>query len=88
MELARCQQLPLATKMAVSFCDPQSSWQRGANEYFNGLLRQHVSYGSDLRAMSQSARDRTARELNQRSRKTRGFLTPVDALLYFDLFTG
>lgn len=80
MELARHQQFTLATTMAVYFCDPQSPWQRGTNENTNGLLRQYFPDGTDLRAFSQAALNRTARELNQRPRKTLGFRTPAEAL--------
>lgn len=80
MELARHQQLTLATNMEVYFCDPQSPWQRGTNGNMNGLLRQYVPDGTDLRTFSQAALDCTARQLNQRPRKTLGFRTPADAL--------
>ena len=88
MELAHHQQLTLATNMDVYFCDPQSPWQRGTNENTNGLLRQYFHDGTDLRTFLQAALDRTARELNQRPRKTLGFRTPADTLFARVALTG
>ena len=65
MELARHHHFTRATTMAVSFCDPQSPWQRGTNENTNGLLRHYFPRGTDLSSFSQAALDRTARELTQ-----------------------
>tara|TARA_R110002110_G_scaffold5182_14_gene26730 strand:- start:537 stop:1271 length:735 start_codon:yes stop_codon:yes gene_type:complete len=70
----------MATKMAVYFCDPQSPWQRGTNENTNGLLRQYFSKGRGLSGYSQNDLDQFAAKLNNRPRKTLGFLTPTDKL--------
>jgi IS30 family transposase len=42
-EMADHQRFTLATDIKMYFCDPQSAWQRGANEKTNGLLRQYFS---------------------------------------------
>ena len=62
------------------FCDPRSPWQRASNENTNGLLRQYLSTGADLRQLDQAALDAIAAELNGRPRQTLGFKTPSQAL--------
>ena len=39
--MAQHAQLRIDTRLAIYFCDPHSPWQRGTNEYTNGLLRQY-----------------------------------------------
>ena len=68
------------TGVQVYFCDPRSPWQRGSNENTNGLLRQYLSRGADLRQLDQAALDAIAAELNGRPRQTLGFKTPSQAL--------
>jgi IS30 family transposase len=68
------------TGMDVYFCDPRSPWQRGTNENTNGLLRQHFPKGSYLSKFSQRELNKIATKLNNRPRKTLGYLTPADKL--------
>jgi IS30 family transposase len=68
------------TDVKVYFCDPSSPWQRGTNENTNGLLRQYFPKRSDLSGFTQTQLDKIALRLNQRPRKTLGFLTPADKL--------
>jgi IS30 family transposase len=79
-EMAEHTKFTVDTGVQVYFCDPRSPWQRGSNENTNGLLRQYLSRGADLRQLDQVALDAIAAELNGRPRQTLGFKTPSQAL--------
>jgi len=77
-EMKDHKKLTLATDVLVYFCDPKSPWQRGSNENTNRLLRQYFPKGTDLSVHSQAERNRVARRLNERPRKTLDYETPAD----------
>ena len=79
-EMAEHLQFTIDSGVQVYFCDPRSPWQRGTNENTNGLLRQYLPKGGDLRQFGQAALDAIAAELNGRPRQTLGFRTPSQAL--------
>ncbi|WP_417247535.1 IS30 family transposase [Celeribacter sp.] len=79
-ELASHQKFTVSTDIDVYFCDPSSPWQRGTNENTNGLLRQYFPKGSCLSSYSQEQLDEIANHLNNRPRKSLGFLTPAHRL--------
>jgi IS30 family transposase len=79
-EMAEHTKFTVDTGVQVYFCDPRSPWQRGSNENTNGLLRQYLSRGADLRQLDQASLDAIAAELNGRPRQTLGFKTPSQAL--------
>lgn len=60
----------------VFFADPYSAWQRGLNENTNGLIRQYVPKGSDIRNLTDEQIEHVMERLNNRPRKSLGFLTP------------
>ena len=54
MELAQHKRLTVDTTVRVYFCDPQSPWQRGADEHTNRLLCQYFLKGTGLSGNSQA----------------------------------
>ena len=62
------------------FCDPYSSWQKGAVENLNGLLRRYLPRGKSIQGLTQTELDDIAWELNNRPRKCLGFRTPQEVL--------
>lgn len=62
--------------MAVYFADPYSSWQRGTNEYHNGLLRRYVPKKTDFTSLDQADLDDIVEEINNRPRKCLQWHTP------------
>jgi transposase, IS30 family len=79
-EMAEHLQFTIDSGVQVYFCDPRSPWQRGSNENTNGLLRQYLPKGADLRQFDQAALDAIAAELNGRPRQPLGFRTPSQVL--------
>jgi IS30 family transposase len=77
-ELARHQHVTAATGIQVYFADPHAPWQRGSNENINGLLREYLPKGTDLRPYSPGQLQAIAAELNDRPRKRLGFRTPAE----------
>lgn len=69
-----------ATGVQVYFAHPGSPWERGTNENTNGLIRQYFPKGTDFRTVSTKEIKRVQRQLNQRPRKTLGYLTPEETI--------
>ena len=79
-EMAEHKAFTVATGMDVCFCDPASPWQRGTNENTNGLLRQYLPKGADLRQFTLEQLAMIAEELNGRPRKSLGWDTPAERI--------
>jgi len=60
------------------FADPYSSWQRGSNEYHNGLLRRYFPKGTDFTKVTQEDIDDCVKEINNRPRKCLGYFTSYE----------
>jgi hypothetical protein len=77
-EMTQHARLRIDTGLAVYFCDPHSPWQRGSNEDSNGLLRQYFPRNAELSIYTRTELNRVARELNNRSRQTLGWMKPFE----------
>lgn len=60
------------------FCHPYSSWERGLNEYTNGLIRQYFPKGSSFENITPERIQEVEDKLNHRPRKTLGWRTPYE----------
>lgn len=72
-------QLQQAAGIRCYFAYPHRPWQRGSNENFNGLLRQHFPKRKSLARVRQGHCDTIAHKLNHRPRK-RTNKTPIERL--------
>lgn len=65
-------------KMKTYFADPYASWQRGTNEYHNGLLRRYLPKRTSFVNLTQEDLDDIVWEINNRPRKVLNFNTPQE----------
>ncbi len=76
LQFAEHERVSRATSVGFFFARPYHSWERGANENTNGLIRQYIPKGSDFTNITQEFLEEVERKLNERPRKRHGFLTP------------
>ena len=77
VEMARHRDLAATTGVAIYFADRCSPCQRGANENYNGLLRQYFPKATDLSVHSHEHVRHVVDEVNSRPRKKLGYRTPA-----------
>lgn len=65
-------------QMDTYFADPYSSWQRGTNEFHNGLIRRYLPKGTDFSTLTQEELDDIVWEINNRPRKVLDYATPLE----------
>ena len=63
------------------FAKPYHSWERGANENYNGLLRQYFPKGYNFDLITEGDILRIEEKLNNRPRKRFGYLSPNQVFL-------
>jgi IS30 family transposase len=66
--------------VAIYFANPYHSWERGANENTNGLIRQYIPKKSDFSNYSVENISEIQQKLNNRPRKTLEFDSPIQNL--------
>ncbi|MEU6270613.1 IS30 family transposase [Saccharopolyspora shandongensis] len=79
-EMSQHVRFTVDTGVPVYFCPPGQPWLRGTNENTNGLARDYLPKGTDLRPYTQEDLDAIAHELNTRPRQSLNWMTPSHAL--------
>lgn len=77
-EFAHHTQIATELDLQVYFADPYSSWQRGANENTNGLIRQYIPKKTDFDTVSEERLQEIQDLLNNRPRKRLNWRTPYE----------
>lgn len=76
-EFAEHQKIANELNIGFFFAKPYHSWERGANENLNGLIRQYFPKGSDFSQLDDCYIKKIEAKLNNRPRKRHDFKTPV-----------
>lgn len=79
-EHARHEEVTARLNMPVYFAHAYCSWEKGAVENTNGLLRRYLPRGKSIQDVTQEDLDDIAWELNNRPRKVLGYFTPQEML--------
>jgi IS30 family transposase len=87
-EFASHESVAEALRIKVYFADPYSAWQRGLNENTNGLIRQYVPKKSAVRTLTDEQVRHIMNRLNNRPRKSLGYLTPNEVFYERKRLTG
>jgi len=77
-EMSRHDEVARLFSQGVFFANPGSPWMRGTNENTNGLLRQYLPKGTDLRRPDALDLAVIESKLNAGGRKTLGWKTPAE----------
>jgi len=80
-EFAFHEKIADALKISIYFARPYHSWERGANENTNGLIRQYFPKGSEFDSITEQQVQEVQDKLNNRPRKRLGYLTPNEMFL-------
>jgi len=75
-EFAKHESIGEALDIQFFFAKPYHSWERGANENTNGLIRQYFPKGSSFEMVTNEDVQKVQDKLNDRPRKRLGFLSP------------
>ena len=75
-EFAKHQEIAKELEISFYFCKLDHSWERGANENTNGLIRQCIPKGTDFSEITDEFVTWVENKLSNRPRKRLGYLTP------------
>lgn len=75
-EFANHQNIANTLELDYYFAKSYHSWERGANENLNGLVRQYFPKMTNFDSITQAAIDKAVNILNNRPRKRFGFKSP------------
>lgn len=80
-EFAAHAKMATALSAAIYFAKPYHSWERGLNENTNGLIRQYIPKKAMLADYSPDDIVNIQKTINNRPRKTLGYLTPHEVFI-------
>jgi len=85
LEFANHKDISKALNCDYYFCHPYSSWERGLNEYTNGLIRQYIPKGTSFENITRKDIKIIEDKLNNRPRKSLGWRTPNEVFFGLEI---
>jgi len=82
-EFAEHEKIGKELGVSYFFAKPYHSWERGANENLNGLIRQYIPKKTDFSELTDEYVKWVENELNNRPRKRHDYQTPIE---FFNTF--
>jgi len=83
-EFAAHQKIAKSLGLTVYFADPYASWQKGAIENANKLIRQYIPKGTNFACIDDSQIKAIQYKINRRPREKLGFISPKEC--FFNSF--
>lgn len=83
LEFSNHKNISKALDCEYYFCHPYSSWERGLNEYTNGLIRQYIPKGTSFENITPEYIKMIEDRLNNRPRKSLNWRTPKEVFYGF-----
>lgn len=83
LEFSNHKNISKALDCEYYFCHPYSSWERGLNEYTNGLIRQYIPKGTSFENITPEYIKMIEDRLNNRPRKSLNWRTPNEVFYGF-----
>jgi IS30 family transposase len=87
-EFAAHKRIANALDVKFFFADPYKSWQRGANENLNGLVRQYIPKKTNFDDIDELYIKKIETELNNRPRKRLMFQSPIQRFNQLFLYSA
>lgn len=79
-EFAEHKKIAAGINVGFYFAKPYHSWERGANENANGLIRQYFPKGSSFETITNQQIQYVQHKLNNKPEKKLGYLSPIEFL--------
>jgi transposase, IS30 family len=87
-EFSHHEQVSAALDCQIYFARPYHSWERGANENVNGLIRQYFPKGTDFDGVADEQIQAVEQAINLRPRKRLGYKAPIEFIDQLIDFSG
>lgn len=81
VEFANCEEMEKQNRTKIYYAHPYSSWERGTNENWNGIVRRFIPKGSSFDHLNDFDIIRIQNTINNLPRKRFNYKTPQDLFI-------